>query len=79
MNFIIITYKSKCVQMCAFGFMMDLEDASWNNMFEKELPKYKVSLDTIFPHCPFETINVNTTFSHVFSHLQKIALLALRM
>ncbi len=61
----------------AFGFMMDLEDASWNNMFEKELPKYKVSLDTIFPHRPLETINVNTTFNHVFSHLQKIALLAL--
>jgi len=60
----------------AFGFMMDLEDASWN-MFEKKLPKYKVSLDTIFPHHPLETINVNTTFSHVFSHLQKIGLLTL--
>jgi hypothetical protein len=34
----------------AFGFMMDLEDSSWNTMFEKELPKYKDSLDTIFPH-----------------------------
>jgi hypothetical protein len=48
-------------------------------MFEKELPKYKDLLDTIFPHRPLETINVNIAFSHVFSHLQKIALLALGM
>jgi hypothetical protein len=39
-------------------------------MFEKELPKYKDRLDTIFPCCPLETINVNTVSSHVFDHLQ---------
>jgi hypothetical protein len=39
-------------------------------MFEKELPKYKDRLDTIFPCCPLQTINVNTVFSHVFDHLQ---------
>jgi hypothetical protein len=59
--------------------MMDLEDSSWNTMFEKKLPKYKDLLNTIFPHRPLETINVNTAFNHVFSHLQKFALLALRM
>ncbi len=37
--------------------------------FEKELPKYKDHLDVIFPHHPLETINVNNTFGHVFSHL----------
>jgi len=53
-----------------FGFVMNLIDPFWNTMFEKELPKYKDCLDTIFPHCPFETINVNIASSHVFSHLQ---------
>jgi hypothetical protein len=49
---------------------MDLEDSFWNTMFEKKLPKYKDWLDIVFPHCPFETINVNIAFGHVFSHLQ---------
>ncbi len=53
-----------------FGSVMDLEDSFWNTMFEKELPKYKDWLDTIFPCCPFETINVNIAFDHVFNHLQ---------
>jgi hypothetical protein len=38
-------------------------------MFEKELPKYKNHLDVIFPHHLLETINVNITYGHVFSHL----------
>jgi hypothetical protein len=38
-------------------------------MFEKELPKYKDHLDVIFSLSPLETINVNTIFEHVFSHL----------
>jgi hypothetical protein len=38
-------------------------------MFEKELPKYKNCLDVIFLPCPLESINVNTTFRHVCSHL----------
>jgi hypothetical protein len=42
-----------------FGFVMDLEDSFCNTMFEKELPKYKDWLDTIFSRCPVETINVN--------------------
>jgi hypothetical protein len=29
-------------------FMMDSGDSFWNTMFEKELPKYKDWLDTIF-------------------------------
>jgi hypothetical protein len=29
-------------------FVMDLKDSFWNTMFEKELPKYKDRLDTIF-------------------------------
>ncbi len=53
-----------------FGFVMDLEDSFWNTMFEKELPKYKDWLDTIYSHCPFEIINVNIASGHVFSHLQ---------
>jgi hypothetical protein len=38
-------------------------------MFEKELSKYKDRLDVTFPCCPIETISVNITFGHVFSHL----------
>jgi len=36
-----------------FGFVTDLEDSFWNTMFEKELPKYKDWLDTIFFVLPF--------------------------
>jgi hypothetical protein len=43
-------------------------------MFEKELPKYKDQLDTIFPCCPLEVVNVNIVSSHVFSHLQNCLL-----
>ncbi len=53
-----------------FKFVMDLEDSFWNTMFEKELPKYKDWLDTIFFSRPLEIINVNTTSNHVFNHLQ---------
>jgi hypothetical protein len=53
------------------GNVMESEDAFWNNMFKKELPKYKARLDIIFSCHPFETININTTSKHVFSHLQK--------
>jgi hypothetical protein len=46
------------VQVVDFGisrssgskFVMDSEDSFWNTMFEKELPKYKEQLDTIFSH-----------------------------
>lgn len=48
---------------------METENAFWNNMFEKELPKYKDHLDMIFLCCLFETINVNNASRHVFSHL----------
>jgi hypothetical protein len=41
----------------------------WNEMFEKELPKYKDHLDVIFPCHLLGTINVNITSGHVFSHL----------
>ncbi len=51
-------------------FVMDLKHSFWNTMFEKELPKYKDWLDTIFLHHLFEIINVNTTSNHVFNHLQ---------
>ncbi len=53
-----------------FGSVTDLEDSIWNTMVEKELPKYKDWLDTIFSRCPFETINFNIAFGHVFNHLQ---------
>ncbi len=33
---------------------MDSEDSFWNTMFEKELPKYKDQLDTIFQRRPLE-------------------------
>jgi hypothetical protein len=56
----------------------EFENAFWNNMFEKKLHKYKDFLDTIFSHYPLETINVNTTFGHVFSHF-KNALLILHL
>jgi hypothetical protein len=46
-----------------------IKDAFWNNMFEKELPKYKDRFDTIFSCHLFEAINVNIIFGHVFSHL----------
>jgi hypothetical protein len=39
-------------------------------MFEKDLPKSKDQLDTIFPCCPLEAINVTIVSSHVFNHLQ---------
>lgn len=45
----------------------EFENAFWN-MFEKELHKYKDCLDIVFSRYPFETINVNTTSRHVFSH-----------
>ncbi len=53
---------------------MDFKGAFWNEMFEKELPKYKDCLDVIFPCHPLETINVNTTFEHVLSHLHNCPL-----
>jgi hypothetical protein len=49
---------------------MDSKYSFWNTMFEKELPKYKDWLETIFPRHPLETINVNIAFDHVFNHLQ---------
>jgi hypothetical protein len=66
--------KKNVVQVLEFGiggsgFEMESKGAFWNEMFEKELPKYKDHLDLIFPCHPLETINVNTTFGHVFSHL----------
>jgi hypothetical protein len=42
----------------------------WNNMFGKELPKYKDCVDVIFPHHPLETINLNIVSGHIFEHLQ---------
>jgi hypothetical protein len=38
-------------------------------MFDKELPKYKDRLDAIFPQLPFQTVNVNMTFNHVFNNV----------
>ncbi len=52
-----------------YGSEMDFEGAFWNEVFEKELPKYKDRLDVFFPCHPLETISVNTIFGHVFSHL----------
>jgi hypothetical protein len=51
------------------GFAIDLEDKFWNNMFEKELPRYKDRLDAIFRWPLLHTINVNTTSNHVFNNL----------
>lgn len=51
------------------GSTIDLENMFWNNMFEKKLPKYKDRFDAIFPRPLFHTINVNTTFGHVFNNL----------
>ncbi len=51
------------------GFEIDPKGAFWNEMFQKELPKYKDCLDVIFPHHHVETISVNTNSRHVFSHL----------
>jgi hypothetical protein len=49
----------------------------WNNLFEKELPKYKDKLDAIFILLPlFETINVNTTSNHIFGHLHNYHVVA---
>ncbi len=55
---------------CGSRFVMDSKDSFWNTMFEKELPKCKDWLDTIFLHHPLDTSNVNTTSSHVFKLLQ---------
>ncbi len=52
-----------------FGSEMDFKGAFQNEMFEKELPKYKDRLDVIFPCHSFETITDNTIVEHVFSHL----------
>jgi hypothetical protein len=52
-----------------FGFEMDSKGAFWNEVFEKELPKYKDRLTVIFPCHPLETISVNIISGHVFSHL----------
>jgi len=57
------------VRFGGYRYVMDSKKSFGNTMFEKELPKYKDRLDTIFPHRLLETINVNTTFSHVFNHL----------
>jgi hypothetical protein len=57
------------VHVPKFGRFVNLEKTFWNNMFE-ELPKYKDMLDAIFtPQLLLETINVNTSFCHVFNHL----------
>jgi hypothetical protein len=37
---------------CGSRFVMDSKDSFWNTMFEKELPKCKDWLDTIFLHSP---------------------------
>jgi hypothetical protein len=60
---------SSIVRSGGYRSVMDSKNSFGNTMFEKELPKYKDRLDTIFPHRPLETINVNTTFGHVFNHL----------
>ncbi len=52
-----------------FGNVMESENVFWNNIFEKELPRYKYRLDMIFPCCPLETIHVKTAYGHVFSQL----------
>jgi hypothetical protein len=57
-----------------FTNVKEFEDAFWK-MFEKELHKCKDCLDTIYSRYPFETINVNTTFGHVFSHFRIILLI----
>jgi len=31
-----------------FGGYVNFEQSFWNNLFEKELPKYKIRLETIF-------------------------------
>jgi hypothetical protein len=49
---------------------MDSKDSFSNTMSNKELPKYKHWLDTIFLHHPLDTFNVNTTSGHVFNLLQ---------
>jgi hypothetical protein len=36
------------VHVPKFGRFIDLENTFWNNMFEKELSKYKDMLDAIF-------------------------------
>lgn len=51
------------------GSEVDFENMFWNNMLEKELPKYKDRLDAIFSQPLFDTININTTFSHIFNNL----------
>jgi len=58
------------VHVPKFGRSINLEKTFWNNMFEKELPKYKDMLDAIFtPWLLPKTINVNTSSSHIFNHL----------
>jgi hypothetical protein len=49
------------------GCTIDFEDKFWN-MFKKKLPKYD-RLDAIFPQPPLHTVNINTTFGHVFNNL----------
>jgi hypothetical protein len=50
---------------CAINF----EDAFYNNMFQKDLLKYKDPLYVIFLCCSIETTNVNIVSSHIFKHM----------
>jgi hypothetical protein len=59
---------------CGSRFVMNSRDSFWNTMFEKELPKYKDWLDTIFLHHLLDTFNVNTTSGHVFNLLHNCIL-----
>jgi hypothetical protein len=57
-------WEKNVVQVLEFGIdgsgsEMDSEGAFWNELFEKERPKYKDRLDVIFPCHPLETISVN--------------------
>jgi hypothetical protein len=36
---------------------------------ECKLPKYRYCLDVIHVHMPFEIVNANTTFGHVFNNV----------
>jgi hypothetical protein len=49
------------------GFDIDLENF-WNDLFEKELPKYNVNLHAMHSRPPLETINVNKAIGHISTH-----------
>jgi hypothetical protein len=49
-------------------YVFEMKDGIWNEFFKCELPKYKYFLDAIHGHMPFEVVNVNTMFGHVFNN-----------